>query len=128
MATIQEKTEALLHQRTRVNEIEDLLKKEKATKNSMQVDIMSELTKQGFNSVKIGKTTVSKAIRKTMQIINEKELIKDLKSKGLGDYISEQIDKNLFKGLSTSMVKDNKVFEGTEIKESEYISIRTAKK
>ena len=126
--TIQEKTEALLHQRNRVNEMTEALKIEKDKRDVMQVDVMSELTEQGFNSVKIGNTTVSKSIRKTMQIINEAELMRDLESKGLKDYMKMQIDKDLFKGLSTQLVKDGKTFEGTEIKETEFISIRTSKK
>jgi len=128
MKIIQDKIEELLHQRTKVNEIETMLKTEKLKKTEMQNDVMSELTKQGFNSIKIGNTTVAKSIRKTMRIINEKDLMKDLRRKGLNNYISEQIDKDLFKGLATSMVKDGKLFEGTEISELEYISIRQSKK
>lgn len=126
--TIQQITEVLLHQRNVVNEMTEVLREEKAKRDEMQEEVMSKLSEQGFNSVKIGSITVSKATRKTMQIVNEKELIRDLQEKGLTDYVTEQIDKGLFKGLSTQMIKKNETFEGTEIKESEYISIRTAKK
>lgn len=126
--TIQEKTEALLHQRSRVNEMTEALKIEKDKRDEMQAGVMAGLTEQGFNSVKIGDTTVSKSIRKTMQIINEAELMRDLESKGLKDYMKMQIDKDLFKGLSTQLARDGKTFEGTEIKETEFISIRTSKK
>lgn len=126
--TIQEQTEALLHQRSRVNEMMEALKVEKLKRDEMQVGVMAELTRQGFNSVKIGSTTVSKAIKKTMKIINESDLIKDLDNKGLkSEYVKEQIDKDLWKGLSSQLAKEGKTFEGTEINETEYISIRTNK-
>lgn len=125
--TIQQITEVLLHQRNVVNEMTEVLQREKAKRDEMQMTVMNKLKELEFNSVKIGSTTVSRSTKRTMLIVDESELIKDLKSKGLNDCFKEQIDKTIWKGLSSQLTKNNEVYPGTQINETEYISIRNNK-
>lgn len=71
---------------------------------------------------------VSKAVRKTLQITDEKELIAELGKKGLkNEYVREMVDKNLFKSLSSQLIKNNETLVGTALVETEFISIRNCK-
>jgi len=125
---IQEKTKLLLDLRSKINGLMETMDVLKAERDSLQISIMGEMSELGFNSVKIGDTMVSKATRKTLQITDEKELMAELKEKGLNDYVREQIDKELWRGLSTKLAKEGQIYKGTEIKETEFISIRNVKK
>jgi len=125
---IQEKTKLLLDLRSKINGLMETMDVLKAERDSLQISIMGEMSELGFNSVKIGDTMVSKAVRKTLQITDEKELIAELDKKGLkNEYVREQIDKELWRGLSTKLAKEGQIYKGTEIKETEFISIRNVK-
>lgn len=128
MATIQEKVKQLLELRNKVNSIKEQLAPIQAERDAIQSDIIKHMTRQGFDSVKTESATVSKAIRKTIVIENENALIADLKEKGLTDYFKEQIDKELWRPFSTQAIKENKIFAGCEMNETEFISVRSVKK
>lgn len=126
---IHEKVKKLLALRAKVNSIKELLDPIQADRDALQADIIKHMTRQGFNSVKTESATVSKAVRKTMKIINEKELIRELENKGLkNEYVKEQVDRDLWRGLSVEFIKSNKTIKGTEIQTTEFISIRATKK
>ena len=55
-------------------------------------------------------------------------LIKDLQSRKLTDYIKEQVDRSLWRSFQTQAVKQGMKLKGTEIRETEYISVRTTQK
>jgi len=125
---IQKKAEQLLELRQKAEELKKQLDQIKFKKDEIQNSLMDEMKQEGFNSVKVDKTMVSKAVRKTMVISDENALIAELKEKGLDkEYVREQVDKTLWRGLSTSAIKEGVNFKGTEIKETEFISIRTNK-
>ena len=119
----------LVELRKKINEQEEITRELKEQKDCEQSSVLNGLKEMELGSIgtKDG-TKITRAVKKTMKIVNEKELMRELKDKGLNDYVTEQIDKNLFKGLSSQLVKDNKVFAGTEIKETEYISITNKSK
>ena len=128
MSKIQDKAKQLLELRLEAEKAKLVLDGIKVKKNEIQNELMAIMTDEGFNSVKIDKTSISKAIRKTMVIRDEEMLIEDLKKRNLGnEYVCETVRRDLWKGLSAKAVKENETFEGTEISENEFISIRTAK-
>lgn len=128
MSTIQDKAKQLLQLRLEAEKAKLVLSGIIVKKNEIQNELMSAMSNEGFNSVKIDKTSISKAIRKTLMIRDEEKLIKDLKKRNLGnEYVCETVRRDLWKGLSAAALKGNETFEGTEAIENEYISIRTAK-
>lgn len=123
--TIQEKVKKLLELRVKANSIkEKLLEPVQTERDALQADIIRHMTRQGFDSVKIEIATVSKAVRKTVRIINENTVIDHLKKNKLTDLYRVQIDKPLFKGYAESMLKDGKTIKGTEVNETEFISVK----
>lgn len=125
MSKIQDKAKRLLQLRTDADEVKLVLDKIKNEKNKIQNELMSVMAEEGFNSVKIDKTSISKAVRKTLAIRDEDALIKELKEKGIEkEFVREQIDKTLWYSFANNLVKDNQTMKGTEIKETEYISIK----
>ncbi|MDD4601629.1 MAG: hypothetical protein PHQ46_11360 [Negativicutes bacterium] len=125
---IQQKAERLLQAREAVNELEAQLKILKAERDTMQDDVMAHLKRQGFASVKTASATITIATKKTLRVLNERELITELKSKGLNDYVCESLNKDLFKPLANKLKKEGRIMAGTELVETEYISIKEPKK
>ena len=126
--TIQEKVNGLLVLRNKVAEIKKLLEPIQAERDSIQADIIKHMTRQGFDSVKTESATVSKAIRKTIRIVDEDTILKHLKKNKLIDLYKMQVVKPLFKNYAESMLKDGKMIKGTEVNETEFISVRSVKK
>ena len=125
---IQKKAEQLLVLRQEANEMKERLDIIKVKRDEIQNSLMDEMKQEGFNSVKVDKTMISRAVRKTMIISNEDALIADLKEKGLDrEYVKEQVIKDLWRSLSVSAVKEGLELAGTELKETEFISIRNNK-
>lgn len=125
---IQKRAEQLLNLRREAEDLKKQLDQVKFKKDEIQSSLMEEMKREGINSVKTGKTMISKVVRKTMIISDENALIDELKEKGLDkEYVREQVDKTLWRSLSASAIKEGVSFKGTEIKETEFISIRTNK-
>ena len=123
--TIQEKVNGLLVLRNKVAEIKKLLEPIQAERDSIQADIIKHMTRQGFDSVKTESATVSKAIRKTIRIVDEDTILKHLKKNKLIDLYKMQVVKPLFKNYAESMLKDGKMIKGTEVNETDFISVRS---
>ncbi len=119
----------LVKLRKAIAEQEEITKTLKAQRVSLQNDILSGLKELNIGSIGTQDgTKITKAVRKTVQIVDEETLISELKAKGMNDYVREQVDKELFAGLVSQLVKENKLLDGTEYKETEYVSIRNTKK
>ena len=125
--TIQEKVQGLLLLRNKISEIKKQLEPMQAERDFIQADIIKHMTRQGFDSVKTESATVSKAVRKTVRIVNEDKLVLFLKKRKMNDYVKEQVDRDLWKGLSAQLAKENEIYDGTEINETEFISVRSVK-
>ena len=125
---IKKKAQQLLELRKEANFVKEQLDRIKFKRDEIQRSLMDEMKQEEFNSVKVDKTMISLSVRRTMVIENENDLIADLKEKGLdGEYVKKQIDKELWRGLSSQAVKENKIFAGCGIRETEFISIKTNK-
>jgi len=120
---IKEKVEELLRLRSQIEEIENTIKPVEEKKRALQSEIIADMKEQDFKSIKTDIATVSVKIKKTMNITDEKMVIAGLKEKGLNDYIVEAIDKELWKGFSAEAIKQNMPVMGTEIRETEFISV-----
>jgi len=125
--TIQEKAKKIVEIRNKINELKEKMDKLKAERDKLQADIIEHLKRLGFNSIKTQEAMISRQVARTLTIVDEKALVEDLKKKGLNDYIREQVDRNLWRGLATEAIKQGQKFKGTEIKESEFISVRKVK-
>ena len=126
---INERAKQLVDIRAKIDGLKETMDILKGEKDNVQRELMEELGNLNLKSFKNDEITVSKSIRKTLQITDEIKLIEELESKGLkNEYVSEQIRKDLWKGFATQLVKDNKIMEGTEIRETEFLSIRNNKK
>jgi len=122
---IQNRANKLVELRKEINKLQETMNILKGKRDNIQRELVEEMGNLNLKSFKNDKVTVAKATRKTLQIVNEEELIKELENKGIKDeYVSEQINKDLFRGLATQLVKEGKKMRGTEIREIEFLSIR----
>ena len=126
--TIQQKVSNLLKLRSLIDKAKKQLEPLQQKRDELQSDIISDMTKQGFNSIKTDKATVAKMISKRLVIQDEGLLVGDLKKRGLTDYVRERVDSQLWQSFSRQAIKENLILKGTEIVESEYISVRQNKK
>jgi vacuolar-type H+-ATPase subunit D/Vma8 len=125
---LKETSQELIGLRQQINELDDAHKlvvaplKEK--KDKLQTEIMESLKESGQYSARFEHGTVSRAVKKTLKVVDEKVVIAHLKQLGVGDeYTSVQLN-DLFKNsFSKAVVKSGEVINGTEITETEYISI-----
>lgn len=113
--------------RQRINAVKETLIPLQAEKESLENNLMEHLKKQGFDSVRTQRATISIAHRKTLAIVDEKALIKELKAKNLTDYIKEAVDKEMFKGVAEEMKKTGNLMQGTILQDTEYMSVREKK-
>lgn len=125
--TIVEKAQKLLELRSQINEMTEAMKPLKAQREELQQNIIAHLNKVGMLSVKTPDATISKAVKKYFDITDEKLVISQLKEKGLTDYVEERINKDLWIGFEREAIKQGMKLEGTELIETEYISIRKTK-
>lgn len=125
--TIQDKVKNLLAIRTKLDAKKLEIKPLQIQKDELQSDIIKHLKKSGFKSVKTDKANVSIVTSKRLTISNESELVEDLKVRGLKDMVTERVTPTLWPGFSKQAMADNVELKGTEIVESEYVSVRTVK-
>jgi hypothetical protein len=123
---IQDKIKSLLEAREEVRVSEEYLNGLRDKRNAIQEEIKTEMKELGFSTVKAGDTSVAIAHRKTFKIVDEKQVIEFIKSKKLGkEYLSERLNEYAPKALE-QMSKEEEI-KGTEIQDTEYVSIRTKK-
>ena len=101
----------------------------KEKKEVMDLDIISDMDKIGFKSVKIRDGRNITVAEKPFLRIEDKEVtIKFLKRKKLTDYFETNIKKSLFSGYAKQMMKENKKIPGTINDATRYISITKGSK
>lgn len=122
--TIQEKVSNLLKLRSQIDEIKKQIEPLQAQRDELQQNIIQHMKKQGFDSVKTPVATIAKSISKRLVIQDESKLVEDLKQRGLTDYVKERVNNALWMSFSREAVKQDLKLAGTEIAETEYISIR----
>jgi hypothetical protein len=101
----------------------------KAKRDILQLKMTEELKKAGVLSQRFQEATVTRAVRKTVQVLDETKAVAALKAKGLTDYVSETINKLFWDGAAKEIAKQgNTDIDGLVIQEKEYLSIRESDK
>jgi endonuclease III len=130
---MQAEVKRLVEVRKQLKEIEEtaetLSAPLKAERDSLQAAITAELTKMGVLSQRFQEATVSRAVRKTVQVVNETAAVAAMKAKGLTDYVSETLSDVFWESAAKQIAKDGKTdIDGLAIQEKEYLSIRESGK
>lgn len=122
---IQDKAKKLVAIRKTIDEMKKNLDPLMQQKEELQSEIMNDLKTAGFKSIKTEEATISRMISQSLMIIDEKLLIKDLKKRKLTDYVKEQIDRSIWLPFSKQTIKEGIKLAGVELRETEYISVRS---
>ena len=129
--TLQEKTQKLISLRKEIDDLdleyEARVAPMKAEKEELQKEILKAMGNEGQYSARFEFATVTRAVRKSLSVVDEKELVKHLKETGLSDYVSERPNE-LFEGVKKEAVKNGVALPGTELRETEYISLKEPEK
>lgn len=101
----------------------------KLQRDALQAQITEELQKMGVLSQRFQEATVTRAVRKTVQVVDETKAVAALKAKGLDTYVSETINKLFWDGAAKEIAKQGKTdIDGLIIQEKEYLSVRESDK
>lgn len=130
---MQAEVKRLVEVRKQLKEIEEtaenLSAPLKAERDSLQATITAELTKMGVLSQRFQEATVSRAVRKTVQVIDETAAVAAMKAKGLTDYVSEKLSDIFWDSAAKEIAKEGKTdIDGLVVQEKEYLSIRESGK
>jgi len=124
---ISEKVSMLLDLRSQINDIKKQLEPLQAQRDELQQNIIDTLKKKEIRSIKTEEATISRVIQKRLVIVDEQEVIKDLKKQKLNDYVVEAVNRKIFTPMANKMASEGKTLKGSEIAETEYISVRQSK-
>lgn len=95
----------------------------KQERDLLQAEMLAGLQKTGQFSARFNEATVSRAVRKTPQVVDEQKVIAYLGENGLYDeYVSPRLNDN-FEALAKKAMKENIEISGLAIRETEYISL-----
>src|SRR5258707_217542 len=81
----------------------------KLRRDTLQTQITEELKKMGVLSQRFQEATVSRAVRKTVQVVNESQAIASLKTAGLEVYVSETINSDFWNSAAKEIAKRGEV-------------------
>ncbi|MDD3607862.1 MAG: hypothetical protein PHQ20_03650 [Candidatus Moranbacteria bacterium] len=133
---LKEKTKQLIDLRQKINEYEEQLKAVinplKIERDNLQNEILDIMATEGQYSAKYDidgqKVNIAKATRKTLKIIDEKALQEYLiKEKLDKEYLETRVNKLFFDSMGKAIIKEGKPIIGTQIQETNYISIKNNK-
>lgn len=101
----------------------------KAKRDALQAKITEELKKMGVLSQRFQQATVTRSVKKTVQVLDERKAVEALKARGLTDYVSEKINQLFFDSAAKEIAKQGKTdIDGLVIQEKEFLSIRESDK
>jgi|GEM_PF-5613081 len=101
----------------------------KLERDALQTKITEELKMAGVLSQRFQDATVTRSVRKTVQVLDEAKAVAALKAKGLTDYVSESINKLFWDSAAKEIAKSGKTdIDGLAIQEKEYLSVRESDK
>ena len=126
---LQEKSQKLLELKNQIEKIESdassVVMPLKLEKDLLQKDIQDEMKSTGQLSTRYEFGTFTISSRKSLQISNIEELVPWLKENE-PDCVSE-LPNDKYQSLAKSIVKTGELIPGTEIRETEFMSIRQPK-
>jgi predicted RNA-binding protein Jag len=103
----------------------------KLERDALQTKITEELKNAGVLSQRFQEATVTvtRAVRKTVQVLDETKAVAALKAKGLTDYVSETINDLFWNSAAKEIAKQGKTdIDGLVIQGKEYLSVRESGK
>lgn len=131
--TLGEKASALIKLRATITKVEEdyetiigPLKEERLKLQNEMINGLKEIGTVTFKTLD-KKTIISLAERKSIGVLNEDAVIAHLKKKKLKDLFKVQIVKDLFRGYASEAIKSGVEIPGTDVKITEYISVRSKK-
>lgn len=101
----------------------EFLDEAKARKEIIENKILEEMNKLELKSARYDGMTATISKRKTLKVTDEKELVKYLKDNRLTDYLSERPNE-LFQVYLKEAEKQEKIVPGTELTQTEYLTVR----
>lgn len=110
--------------RDKITTLQDQIKPYKEAKEAIQNEIIKIFKGRAEYSTKIEGASVSLSVRKTAVVVDEAKVIKQLRTAGLDQYISESLN-DLFEEPKKQIAAGKQpLLEGMEIRETEFISVR----
>jgi hypothetical protein len=101
----------------------------KAKRDALQAQITEELKKMGVLSQRFQEATVSRAVRKTVQVVDETKAVAAFKKRGLTDYVSETLTPLFWNSAAKEIAKQGDTdIPGLVVQEKEYLSVRSSDK
>ena len=101
----------------------------KLERDALQAKITEELKKAGVLSQRFQEATVTRAVKKTVQVLDETKAVAALKAKGLTDYVSETLNPLFWNSAAKEIAKQCSTdIDGLIIQEKEYLSVRESDK
>ena len=112
--------------RKEVDQLKQLLEEARIRRDECQSKLIDEMKEAGFKSVKTEEGSFARVLKKDVKVMDEDALLKDLSKRGLKkELMVTKLDTVRFKSVANSLLKETgEVFSGTQVTESEYISIR----
>ena len=95
----------------------------KQTQDLIKTSLMEEMVKADQNSVRYDNATITRAVRKTLKVVDSEKIVSYLKKNKLDDYYSE-LPNELFPTLLKKWQEEDKIIDGTDMSETEYLSVR----
>lgn len=125
--TFQEKCKTLFEIRQTIGlaekELADKLIPLKEQRDALQMEVMEEMKSSGQFSSRFDFATITRAVRKSVQVIDESKVIAWLKKKKLAKEYTQVRLADHFSALQKEMAKTGQLADGCELRETEYISI-----
>src|SRR5438045_5251864 len=109
---MQAEVQRLVQVRHELKEIEETAEKLasplKLERDALQAKITEELKKAGILSQRFQEATVTRSVRKSVQVSDEIKAVAALKDKGLATYVSESINQLFWYGPAKQIAKEGK--------------------
>ena len=90
------------------HQYEQLIAPLKLRRDALQAQITEGLKKMGVLSQRFQQATVSRAVRKTVQVVGEQKAVAALKAKGLTDYVAESLTPLFWNSAAKEIAKQGK--------------------
>jgi len=116
-----------LEAKDRIKKLEAKLEPLKEAEKAIKLEITKVFKEErpGEFSSRVAGATISLSVRKTAQVIDEAKVVEQLKAAGLTDYISETVNELFDEPKKLMAAGKQELLEGMQIKETEFISIRS---
>lgn len=126
MNDIIELAKKLSEKRDQIKSSEHYLEGLKEERDQLQFELITKLKESGLKSIKTNEANYSLTTKQDIKVTDENSVIEALKVNGVyDDYVKPKLDTLMFKNYAKSVLNNTgEVMEGTELTETNYISIK----